>query len=323
MEPARPSSPKGNAAPCANCGTGQPLDFQIRMAFQPIVDARTRSIYGYEALVRTAEGGGALEVLARVTPEQLYRFDQACRVKAIETAARLGLQGYLSINFLPNAVYEPATCIQLTLQAARRHGFPTERLIFETAESEQVRDEAHLTRIFRDYRERGFLTAMDDFGAGYAGLKLLANFQPDLIKLDMALIRDIDRDPARQAIARGVVASPTNWAASRWPKAWRPWRNSATCTAWASPCSRATCSAAPCSNSWARWTRRCGPSAWTAEAAPRLTSSKGAAPRAQVARPHAARSHVSPARSRWSPPRAARTPAPCRPRRASVPAVQV
>ncbi len=206
MEPARPSNPKANAAPCANCGTGQPLDFQIRMAFQPIVDARTRSIYGYEALVRTAEGGGALEVLARVTPEQLYRFDQACRVKAIETAARLGLQGYLSINFLPNAVYEPATCIQLTLQAARRHGFPTERLIFETAESEQVRDEAHLTRIFRDYRERGFLTAMDDFGAGYAGLKLLANFQPDLIKLDMALIRDIDRDPARQAIARGVVS---------------------------------------------------------------------------------------------------------------------
>ena len=126
-------------------------------------------------------------------------------IKAIETAARLGLQGYLSINFLPNAVYEPATCIQLTLQAARRYGFPTERLIFVTAESEQVRDEAHLTRIFRDYRERGFLTAMDDFGAGYAGLKLLANFHPDLIKLDMALIRDVDRDPARQAIARGVV----------------------------------------------------------------------------------------------------------------------
>jgi len=209
MDPAHPSSSKADATPCANCGTGQPLDFSIRMAFQPIVDAQTRSIYGYEALVRTADGGGAREVLDRVTPEQLYRFDQTCRVKAIETAARLGLQGYLSINFLPNAVYEPANCIQLTLQAARRHGFPSERLIFETAESEQVLDVSHLTRIFQDYRERGFLTAVDDFGAGYAGLKLLADFQPDLIKLDIALVRDVHRNPGRQAIVRGVVGIAT------------------------------------------------------------------------------------------------------------------
>jgi len=205
MDPERLSGDLGTVSPCANCNADQPLDFEIRMAFQPIVDARDRSIFGYEALVRSAEGGGAMEVLARVRPEQLYRFDQTCRVKAIETASRLGLRKYLSINFLPNAVYEPATCIRLTLQAAKACGFPTEKLIFETAESEQVRDEAHLTRIFRDYRDRGFLTAVDDFGAGYAGLKLLAEFQPDLIKLDIALIRGIDRSPARQAIVRGIV----------------------------------------------------------------------------------------------------------------------
>lgn len=140
-----------------------------------------------------------------MTPAQLYRFDQTCRVKAIETAARLGLQQRLSINFFPNAVYEPATCIRLTLTAAQMFGFPTDKLIFETAESEQIRDHAHLTRIFRDYRSRGFLTAIDDFGAGYAGLSLLADFQPDLLKLDSALIRGIDTDPVRTTIARGIV----------------------------------------------------------------------------------------------------------------------
>lgn len=191
--------------PCASCGDADRLDFDVRMAFQPIVDARDRSVFGYEALVRTVEGGGAAEVLGRVGPQQLYRFDQTCRVKAIETAARLGLQSRLSINFLPNAVYEPATCIRLTLAAARRCGFPTDRLVFETAESEQVRDHAHLTRIFRDYRSRGFLTAIDDFGAGYAGLGLLAEFQPDVLKLDMALLRGIATDPARQAIVGGVA----------------------------------------------------------------------------------------------------------------------
>ncbi|WP_369938051.1 EAL domain-containing protein [Xanthomonas tesorieronis] len=91
------------------------------------------------------------------------------------------MQGYLSINFLPNAVYEPVTCMELTLQAAQRYSFPSERPAFETAESEQVRDETHLTRIFQGCRERGFLIAVDDVGAGYACLKLPADFQPDLI----------------------------------------------------------------------------------------------------------------------------------------------
>ncbi|MET0328058.1 MAG: EAL domain-containing protein [Luteimonas sp.] len=175
------------------------------MAFQPIVDARDRSIFGYEALVRTPSGGGAAEVISQVRPDQLYRFDQSCRVLAIETAARLGLKQRLSINFFPNAVYEPATCIRLTLTAAQTYGFPTDMLIFETAESERVQDLAHLTRIFRDYHNRGFLTAIDDFGAGYAGLKLLADFQPDILKLDIALVRGVDHDGPRQAIVRGMA----------------------------------------------------------------------------------------------------------------------
>ena len=191
--------------PCRACGDDTTLPFEFRMAFQPIVDARDRSIFGYEALVRTPEGGGAAEVIAQVQPDQLYRFDQACRVRAIETAARLGLRQRLSINFFPNAVYEPATCIRLTLAAAQTYGFPTEHLIFETAESEQMQDRAHLMRIFRDYRSRGFLTAIDDFGAGYAGLGLLADFQPDLLKLDIALVRGVDRDAPRSAIVRGMV----------------------------------------------------------------------------------------------------------------------
>jgi EAL domain-containing protein (putative c-di-GMP-specific phosphodiesterase class I) len=192
------------ARPCLNCQEDRRLDFEIRMAFQPIVDARTRSIYGYEALVRTAEGGGAAEVLARVRPELLYRFDQTCRVKAIATAAKLGLKERLSVNFFPNAVYQAATCIRLTLLAAERCGFPPENLIFEAAESEEVIDQAHVSDIFNDYRSRGFLTAIDDFGAGYAGLSALAKFQPDLIKLDMNLIRGIDGDPVRRSIISAV-----------------------------------------------------------------------------------------------------------------------
>ncbi|NIJ71704.1 EAL domain-containing protein [Xanthomonas sp. F4] len=191
---------------CGNCRDGEPLDFAVRMAFQPIVDAASRSIYAYEALVRGEDGSGAAAVLARVRPEQMYRFDQTCRVQAIATAARLGLRTRLSINFIPNAVYEPATCIRLTLKAAEHFGVPTGDLIFELSESERIADLPKVVRILRDYAQRGFLTAIDDFGAGHSGLNLLADFQPHLIKLDMALIRDIDGSAARRHIVGGIVA---------------------------------------------------------------------------------------------------------------------
>jgi EAL domain-containing protein (putative c-di-GMP-specific phosphodiesterase class I) len=197
----------GNPHPCGNCAGDKLLDFEVRMAFQPIVDARTRTVYAYEALVRGNNGEGAGEVIARVRPEQLYRFDQTCRVKAIATAAALGMQARLSINFAPNAVYEPATCIRLTLAAAERCDFDASMLIFEVTESERITDIPRVVRIIKDYQGRGFLTAIDDFGAGYAGLNLLAEFQPDIVKLDMALIRNIEQDPVRRAITSGSVAT--------------------------------------------------------------------------------------------------------------------
>lgn len=194
------------ARPCALCVDGEPLDFEFTMAFQPIVDMRSRSVYAYESLIRGKDGSGAAEILARVTDKNRYTFDQACRVTAVEMAAQLGVGCFLSINFLPNAVYQAATCIRATLAAARRCNFPVEHLIFEFTESEQAIDQEHLKSIVAEYKRQGFKTALDDFGAGYAGLNLLAEFQPDIIKLDIGLLRGIDHDPVRQTIVRSVLA---------------------------------------------------------------------------------------------------------------------
>ncbi len=190
---------------CDGCRNSPELDFSFAFAYQPIVDLRTQSVFAHEALVRGINGEGAMSVLSQVTDKNRYRFDQLCRTHAIAGAAALNMQERLSINFLPNAVYRPELCIRSTLEAARAHDFPLERLIFETIESEHVDNNRHLTNILREYREFGFMTAIDDFGAGYSGLTLLADFQPDLIKLDMQLIRDIHRDRPRQAIVRSVV----------------------------------------------------------------------------------------------------------------------
>lgn len=190
---------------CAECAGGAGLDFDFTMAFQPIVDISSREVFAYEALVRGLGNEPAGEVFRNVNDANRYRFDQTCRIKAIELAAELGLPCLLSINFMPNAVYRPELCIRTTLAAATTYGFPIERIIFEVTEGERVTDHEHLRNIIQHYQHRGFLTAIDDFGAGHSGLNLLAEFQPDIVKLDMALIRDIDSNRNRQAITRGIV----------------------------------------------------------------------------------------------------------------------
>lgn len=175
------------------------------MAFQPIVDTRRKEVFAHEALVRGVNNEPAGKVFEHVNDGNRYRFDQACRVKAIELAAKLGVTSFVSINFMPNAVYRPELCIRATLEAADTYKFPIDQIIFEITEGEKIDDIPHLQEIIRHYQQRGFKTALDDFGAGYAGLNLLADLQTDLIKLDMALIRDIDKKKSRQAIVRGIL----------------------------------------------------------------------------------------------------------------------
>ena len=190
---------------CEQCLQGAGLGFEFSMAFQPIVDTQDGEIYAYEALARGVNGEPAGTILNQVTSENLYRFDQAARIKAIQMAAALNMDTKLSINFMPNAVYEPTTCIFATLQAAERYDFPTQNLIFEVTEAERVRDVGHLINIVTAYKKLGFQVALDDFGNGYAGLSLLADLKPDIVKLDISLIRNVHQDRVRQAIVRGAL----------------------------------------------------------------------------------------------------------------------
>lgn len=187
---------------CGRCSGELPFDFT--MAFQPIVDIQAAHTVAYEALVRGPQGESAWSILSQVTHDLLYRFDQACRVRAIELASRLGMQERLSINFLPNAVYEPEACIQATLEVCERVGWSTDRLVFEITETELVADRPHMHRIIESYRTMGFETALDDFGTGFANLDLLTDLRPDRLKIDRVLVMGCNEDGRRQAMVRAI-----------------------------------------------------------------------------------------------------------------------
>jgi EAL domain-containing protein (putative c-di-GMP-specific phosphodiesterase class I) len=199
---AAPPDPRPKA--CAACRTAVAVP-ALTMAFQPIVDLQEQRIDAYEALVRGVHGESAADMLKWATAENLYAFDQACRVKAIELAAALDIDRNLNINFLPNAVYEPRACIRATLEAAARTGFDPRRLTFEIVETEWISNTPHLLNIMTEYRKMGFRVALDDFGTGYSGLARLAELRPDIIKVDRCLIQDCDQNRVRLAILASII----------------------------------------------------------------------------------------------------------------------
>ncbi|MFN3581008.1 MAG: EAL domain-containing protein, partial [Pseudomonas sp.] len=108
---------------------------------------------------------------------------------------------YLSINltalnFLDTSIGQRLLALP---ERARR------RIVLELTEWKDPRLFAGLPQAIAALQAHGIRVAIDDFGAGYSGLNLLAEFQPDIIKLDMEMVRDIDRDPVRQAIVKGIL----------------------------------------------------------------------------------------------------------------------
>ncbi len=177
--------------------------------FHPIVAAQNpENVFAFECLLRGQDVDGSL-----IPPDQLYRvaretdllfpLDQAARLTAIRTAAQQGLdiRGMrIFINFNPSSIYDPVYCLRSTIAAIAETAFAPDRITFEIVESDHIHDIPHLVRIVDRYREAGFRVALDDLGSGFGSLNLLGQLRPDFVKLDMGLIRGVDRDPFRAGI---------------------------------------------------------------------------------------------------------------------------
>ena len=192
---------------CMKCRPTCDGEIAIDVAFQPIFDVKTRQVRAYEALVRGPNGESAASILQSITDENRHRFEQRVRVLAIEKAAVLGIvrtQAALCVNINPSAVIEAERCLGHTVAAANRVGLDTRRIVFELTEDVRLHAD-HVRAIVDTYNALGFRTALDDFGAGYAGLVTLADIPTDFVKLDIGLIRGIDSSPERRTIVASVV----------------------------------------------------------------------------------------------------------------------
>ena len=178
----------------------------LTFAFQPIVDLTTHTVFSHEALIRGVGGAGAHEALA--TLQQVPIEEMApLYAKLFALATRVHIASGLNFNLTPQQLSTSEVVAAAVVAAAEAHQIAPEQLIAEVTESQSVADAVRFSRSVNILRAHGLRIAIDDFGAGYSGLNLLVDFQPDLLKLDMHLVRGIDRHGPRQAIVRGIAVA--------------------------------------------------------------------------------------------------------------------
>ena len=176
---------------------------RIQVLFQPIVEAATGALFGYEGLSRGVLPNGAfmmpneLFAHARKT-DMMFFLDRICRECVIAAAACQHITEKVFINFIPTSIYDPEKCLQSTDEALRKHGLKPEQIVFEVVETEYIEDFAHLNRILNYYRAKGYSTALDDMGSGYSTSDSLLSLHPNYLKVDMDIVRGIDRDSGKQ-----------------------------------------------------------------------------------------------------------------------------
>jgi EAL domain-containing protein (putative c-di-GMP-specific phosphodiesterase class I) len=184
---------------------------RVTSHYQPIVYAKdTREVFAYEALLRGIEPDGALVSPGRMLPvardaDLLFQLDLAARLSAVREACRLGLRVPLFINFTPTAIYDPTYCLRSTVAATAELGIPPSHVVFEIIESDHTPDANHLKSLIAFFRQAGFRVALDDLGAGYSSLNLIHQLRPDIMKLDMELIRGIHQDSYKASITEKLL----------------------------------------------------------------------------------------------------------------------
>ncbi|GIX08790.1 EAL domain-containing protein [Elioraea sp.] len=175
------------------------------IAFQPIVDVGGRRILAQEALVRGLGGGPAAGVLNRVEGGQRFGLEIAIARHALARAVALGIGTDVHVNVSPGVLLHAPDVLGAIAAVAEAERFPLARLVLEVTEGERIDDPPRLRQAVEAARRLGIRIAIDDFGAGYNGLSLLAEVQPDIIKIDMTLTRGIDLHRVRRSIVAGIL----------------------------------------------------------------------------------------------------------------------
>lgn len=188
----------------------------ISTVFQPIISLRDGSIFGYEALSRGPENtkmnSPATLFEYAENYDKVWELETLCRLKAFESCKnnncddnqlrRNSAKLFLNVN--PNIMHDAEYKRGFTKEYIHKFSLNPENIIFEITEREAIKNMSGFKEIVQNYKNQEYQIAIDDAGAGYSGLNLISDIHPHFIKLDMHLIRDIDKDFMKQCLIKSL-----------------------------------------------------------------------------------------------------------------------
>ena len=193
------------------CGKRRVVGYESLTYFQPICSVKTRSVVGVEALARGMDASGALIPPVRLFAEAAAQglagpCEMLCRQNALSTFA-LSVAGpeplllFMNLNLASSHGEDDAAQL---LETARRWSVSPSNVVVEVLES-RFDDTQRLAAILNRFRERGFLLALDDVGAGHSNLDRVPLIRPDVLKIDRDLVRQLDSDYYKQGVFKALV----------------------------------------------------------------------------------------------------------------------
>lgn len=186
-----------------------PHERELRPVFQAIVNLRDASLTGYEGLIRGPHGSryeAPLVLMQAARAQgQLAELELACCRQQIKAFSDMKLPGRLLLNLGSAVLLEVFAKRRDALHFLLNCGLAPERLVIEITEHETVDHPAALALAMRQLRESGMRFALDDFGDGRSSLRLWAELQPDIVKVDRYFIHEIDREPAKFAVVKTLT----------------------------------------------------------------------------------------------------------------------
>ncbi|HVW30448.1 MAG TPA: EAL domain-containing protein [Polyangiaceae bacterium] len=182
------------------------------IAYQPIVKTECGDVFGYEALLRSNEPAlpnPAAVLRAAERLGRLHDLGRAVRAKAAAPMPSLPPDTHLFINLHPRDLEDPSLTSRVEPLCA-----VAARVVLEITERASLDGVRDVRGKVAQLREMGFRVAVDDLGAGYAGLTSFAQLEPEFVKLDMSLIRDIHKSPVKQKLVQSMTELCTDMGIS-------------------------------------------------------------------------------------------------------------
>ncbi|MFL0197152.1 GGDEF domain-containing protein [Clostridium sp. WILCCON 0269] len=181
----------------------------ISTVYQPIVSLTNGNIIGYEALSRGPEDSSLQSPDKLFSAAKLYNrtwdLELLCRTKAIERASNIPDDKFLFINVDPYIFKDEKFKRGFTKEFLAKHNISSEVVIFEITEKTSIEDYKNFRAVLNNYIDQGYKIAIDDTGSGYSGLKMLTEIKPHYVKIDMDLIRNINKDAFKQSLIECFV----------------------------------------------------------------------------------------------------------------------